>query len=409
MKHLFISFVLALTTLSAAGCDKTPPAETPAASEPVPIPLTKADEGIRDASNAFGLDVFARLYALRDGKDVAFSPLSLSLALAMAAEGAEGDTWKQFTDVLGWGASSKDDLGAFYAKMTEGLVKADPEVSFSSNNSLWAAENLALKPDYKSLLERWFAAESYTADFTEPATKNRINQWCSDKTDGKIPQMLDELDPLTRLMLINALLYKAPWRDKWELVNNREFRGENEKSRKDFLHAAKNFGYANCGDFEAVRLPYGNTAYEMVAFLPKEGKTVGDILPAVAEKMDGLALPERPAEVFLPKFSTDYSTKEALPKVLKDKGLILPFSGDADFSGISEAEALYISKVLQKVRVDVTEKGTEFAAVTVIEFRKTTSVGTPPAKVVVDLNRPFVYLIREVSSGAILLLGTLSD
>ena len=409
MKHLFITFVLALTTLSAAGCDKTPPAETPAASEPVPIPLTKADEGIRDASNAFGLDVFARLYALRGGKDVAFSPLSLSLALAMAAEGAEGDTWKQFTDVLGWGASSKDELGAFYAKMTEGLVNADPEVSFSSNNSLWAAENLALKPDYKSLLERWFAAESYTADFTEPATKNRINQWCSDKTAGKIPQMLDELDPLTRLMLINALLYKAPWRDKWELVNNREFRGENEKARKDFLHADKNFGYADCGDFEAVRLPYGNTAYEMVAFLPKEGKTVGDILPAVAEKMDGLALPERPAEVFLPKFSTDYSTKEALPKVLKDKGLILPFSGDADFSGISEAEALYISKVLQKVRVDVTEKGTEFAAVTVIEFRKTTSVGAPPAKVVVDFNRPFVYLIREVSSGAILLLGTLSD
>ena len=89
--------------------------------------------------------------------------------------------------------------------------------------------------------------------------------------------------------------------------------------------------------------------------------------------------------------------------------MTLPFSGDADFSGISGAEALYISKVLQKVQVDVTEKGTEFAAVTVVEFRKNTSVSTPPAKVVVDFNRPFCYLIREVSSGAILLLGTLSN
>ena len=405
MKHLLISLLL---TLAAVACGKTSPDEGPVAGDPVPIPLTKADEGIRDASNAFGLDVFGRLYAVRNGKDVAFSPLSLSLAMAMAAEGAEGDTWKQFSDVLGWGAATKDELGAFYSKMTEGLVKADPQVSFSSNNSFWAAQDLSLRAEYKSLLERWFAAENYTVDFGNDATLAQINKWCSDKTDGKIPQMLDELDPLTRLMLINALLYKAPWRDKWELAESREFRGEHAKSRKDFLHADKDFGYADGGDFEAVRLPYGNTAYEMVAFLPKEGKTVGDILPAVAKSLDGLALHERPAEVFLPRFSTDYSTEDALVKVLKDKGLILPFSGYADFSGISTAEALYISKILQKVQVDVTEKGTEFAAVTVIEFRKNTSVG-PSGKVIVDFNRPFAYLIREVSSGAILLLGTLTD
>ena len=102
MKRLLLSFLLVLCGLGAAGCSKTPPVENPAASEPVPIPLTKADESVRDASNAFGLDVFARLYAARGGRDVAFSPLSLSLALAMAGEGAEGDTFKQFADVIGW-------------------------------------------------------------------------------------------------------------------------------------------------------------------------------------------------------------------------------------------------------------------------------------------------------------------
>ena len=406
MKLLLISFLL---TFAAAGCGKIAPDEEPAASDPVPIVLTKADEGIRDASNDFGLDVFSRLYAVRGGKDVAFSPLSLSLALAMAAEGAEGDTWKQFSQVLGWNAASKDELGAFYAKMTEGLLKADPQVSFSSNNSFWAAKDLELSADYKALLERWFAAESYTVDFSTPGTLSQINRWCSDKTDGKIPQMLDDLDPLTRLMLINALLFKAPWQNKWEVLNGREFRGENAKSRKDFLHADKEFAYADCGGFEAVSLPYGNTAYEMVAFLPKEGRTVGDILPDLAEKAGSLSLRSRPAEVFLPKFSTSYFTEDALSKVLKDKGLTLPFSNLADFSGISTAEQLYISRVLQKVQVDVTEKGTEFAAVTVIDFRKNASIGQPVSKVVVDFNRPFVYLIREVSSGAILLLGTLSD
>lgn len=406
MKFLLISLLL---SLAATGCGKIAPEEEPVASDPVPIVLTKADEGIREASNTFGLDVFSRLYAVRNGKDVAFSPLSLSLALAMAAEGAEGDTWKQFSQVAGWNAATKDELGAFYAKMTEGLLNADPQVSFSSNNSFWAAKDLDLRPEYKALLERWFAAESYTVDFSAPATLSQINRWCSDKTDGKIPQMLDELDPLSRLMLINALLFKAPWRDKWEVLDGREFRGENTKSRKDFLHADKEFAYADCGSFEAVSLPYGNTAYEMVAFLPKQGRTVGDILPDLAEKAGNLSLRTHPAEVFLPKFSTSYFTEDALTKVLKDKGLTLPFSGFADFSGISTAEQLYISRVLQKVQVDVTEKGTEFAAVTVIDFRKNASVGQPVSKVVIDFNRPFAYLIREVSSGAILLLGTLSD
>ncbi len=408
MKTLFVSFLIALAAFSAAGCDKTPPADEPAADEPVPIRLTKADQGVRDASNAFGLDVFSRLYALREGKDVAFSPLSLSLALAMAAEGAEGQTWEQFREVCGWKATTKDELGAFYNTMSAGLAAADPQVSFSSNNSLWAAPDLTLKADFKSLLERHFKAESYTVDFAGADALGRINGWCSEKTEGKIPRMLEDLDPLTRMMLINALLFKAPWRDKWELAKDRAFQGEKASSNKDYLHGDKTLAYADCGKFEAVALPYGNTAYEMVAFLPKAGSKLEDILPAIAQQAGSLSLTQRQAEVYLPVFSTSYFTGDALSKVLIDKGLSLPFSGLADFRGISESESLFISKVLQRVQVDVTEKGTEFAAVTVIEFRKNTSVGSPD-KIVLDFNRPFAYLIREVSSGAILLLGTLSD
>ena len=170
-------------------------------------------------------------------------------------------------------------------------------------------------------------------DFTDAATLSQINRWCSDKTDGKIPQMLEDLDPLTRLMLINALLYKAPWRDKWDLAQDRVFRGESTESRKDFIHADKSFGYADTDGFEAVRLPYGNGAYEMLAFLPKAGKTVGDILPAIAKTADALVLPERPAEVFLPKFSTAYFTGDNLNKVLTDKGLTLPFSAPESTGG----------------------------------------------------------------------------
>ena len=374
----------------------------------VPIELTKADGQIRDASNASGLDIFSRLYAVRGGQDVSFSPLSLSLAFAMAAEGAEGDTYKQIAEVFGWGDASKDELGAFYKKMVAGLADADPKVSFTSSNSLWTAKDFAANDSYKKRLTDHFAAECYQVDFTAAATLDKINKWCYDKTDGKIPKVLQQLDPATRMMLINALLYKAPWATEWTVEKNRAFRGEGAVSKKDYLYAEKTFGYLDLGDCEAASLAYGNGAYEMVVFLPKEGRTVEGILPLVKERAGSLVLPSRTVEVFLPMFSTDYSTDGALPAILKAKGVRLAFSDAADFSGISKAESVMISQVLQKVKIDVTEKGTEFAAVTTISFVNSALPTTPPKKIVFDADRPFVYMIRETSTNTILLIGTLS-
>ena len=404
-----ISFCLAgLFLLPSCGTAFIPEDPEPEYAAPVPIELTKADEGIRVASNATGLDLFQRLCAVRGGGDVSFSPLSLSLAFAMLTEGAEGETYKQLTEVFGWGEATKEELGAFYKKMIAGLVTADPQVSFTSSNSFWAALDLKLLARYKTLLKENFDAESYEVDFSQPATLARINAWCSEKTDGKIPHMLSELNPDLRLMLINALLFKAPWAEAWTVKTGRDFKTGSGTVRKDYLHANREYRYAELSDCEAVSLPYGNGAYEMLVFLPKAGKTIADILPTVVKEGGALHLSSRQVEVFLPKWSTEYSTEELLIPALKAKGLLLPFSNAADFSKISAAEALKVSQVLQKVKIDVTEKGTEFAAVTVIGLEKATSVMNPPKPVVFDADHPFVYLIRERSSGAILLLGTLS-
>ena len=377
----------------------------------VPISLTKSEMAIRDASNDFGLSIFQHLYAASDG-NVAFSPLSLSLALAMAAEGAEGETWQQFADVIGWDASTKEEVGAYYQKMLDGLIKADTNVLLSSANSFWASNTLPLKPDYKSLLQRWFGAESYTVDFTQPATLERINSWCSDKTDGKIPKMLDKIDPKTALMLINALLFKAPWKLTWDIKSGREFTtAAGTKARKDYLYVKdQRLTYGDFGDFELVRAPYGNGAYQMDIILPAPGKTLAEVLPQVESGDINYNLQTSDVTLYLPKWSLDYSTGDHLIPALKARGLTLPFSGSqADFSGISQ-KPLFISQVLQKVRIDVTEKGTEFAAVTVIVGELTSAMPpvTPP-RVPVDVNRPFAYTIRESTSGTILLLGTLSD
>ena len=408
MKKTFILLSAALLLLPA--CEKLnreKDLKPEDLTNPVPIELTKADETVRNASNDFGMRVFSGLLDKAQGREVSFSPLNVSLALAMAGEGAEGETFKQFADVIGWGEATKEEIGAYYKKMIAGLVTTDPQVSFSSCNSFWAAKNLVLLDDYKSLLTRNFAAESFSVDFSDSATKDRINQWCSDKTDGKIPQMLSELSPATRLMLINALLFKAPWGLTWEVRTGREFNGTAGKTKKDYLHANHMLGYGEFEDFEYVSIPYGNGSYEIDVVLPKAGKSIQSILPTVNYDAFQYAFPGTEVDLYLPKWSTEYSSGDDIPKVLDAMGLILPFSDDADFSGISR-EALKISSILQKVRIDVSEKGTEFAAVTVIAMDNSAGPVTPK-KVTLDLNRPFAYFIREKSTNTLLLAGTLSN
>ena len=408
MKKTFI--ILAAGLLSLTACEKLNQEENlkpEDLTEPVPIELTKAEREVRNASNSFGMKVFGELCARFDKKDISFSPLSLSLALAMAGEGAEGETFKQFADVIGWGDATKEEIGAFYKKMIGGLVTADPLVEFSSSNSLWAAQDFKLKADYKSLLEKSFAAESYSVSFKDASTLDKINKWCSDKTDGKIPQMLSELDPDLRLMLINALLFKAPWHITWEVKPNRLFHGLAGQGKKDYLYAKNMLSYGEYEDYEYVAIPYGNEAYEMDIVLPKEGKSVREVLPGVEYDAFQYAYPGTEVELYLPKWSTDFSTEDSLIPILKSMGMTLPFSDFADFSGMAD-EALCIGSILQKVRIDVSEKGTEFAAVTVIGVVNT-SVPVTPKKVVLDLNRPFAYFIREKSSNTLLLAGTLSN
>ena len=377
----------------------------------VPIQLTKSEESVRNASNDFGINTFRLLYGDGTAGDVAFSPLSLSLALAMAAEGAEGETWKQFADVIGWDAATKEEVGAYYQKMIEGLVKADESVQFTSANSFWTDKRLKMHGTYASLLKNYFDAEAYEVDFTLPATLEQINKWCSDKTEGKIPQMLSELDPDTALMLINALLFKAPWALTWDIKQGRDFTSAaGAKVKKDFLYVKdRQLAYGDFGDFELVRAPYGNGAYQMDIILPKQGKTLAEILPQVESGAVNYSLKPTEVTLYLPKWSTDYSTEDALIPALKAQGLTLPFETfKADFSGISE-QPLFINLIQQKVKIDVTEKGTEFAAVTVVGFLPNSVGPVTYPKVTVDVNRPFAYTIRETTSGTILLLGTLSE
>lgn len=379
------------------------------AAELVPINLTEAEQAVNDASNALGLKLFRELQ--KEGKNMAISPLSISLALSMAAEGADGDTYAEMARVLGWGDAGKEEVGAYYKKMIDGLKLVDRNVLFTSANSSWMAKDFTVKPDYMKALTDYYAADAASVDFSLKKTYDEINRWCSDKTDGKIPTILDNQNSYYRMVLINALLFKAPWAVTWKVKPGRRFNAEagaQFNSKKDFLYVEdEELPYKAYEDFEYVGIPYGNGAYKMDIIFPKERKSLSGVLAGLQDNYFSGAKRAK-VTLYLPKWSEAFKAADELLDALMKLGLRLPFSPAADFSGISE-EPLIISDIIHKTQVDVTETGTEFAAATALVMVFGSANPKEPERVTVDLNRPFFYVIRETTSGAILLMGAIKQ
>lgn len=386
-------------------CEKEVP-ERITTKEAVPIVLTKAQEGFRDASNSFGIEVFRNVYKDALGKDVICSPFSLSMALAMSAQGAKADTWNQFAAVLNWGNASKEDIADYYKAMISGLAKADPAVGFGNESSVWITSNYVIKPDYKKTLSSYFSAESYETDFSKAASVDLINNWVASKTEGKITQMLTELDPQTRLLLLNALLFKGPWSYETTKAKKDKFYGNAGESQKDFFDmSCEIIGYEKRERYEVFRLPYGNGSYDMTVLLPSKGVLLQDI---VEDLHVSALLPHdyASAHVHFPCFSLSWdSGSKLIINALQKTGLTLPFSSNADFSDIHDN--LMITSILQKTTIDVNEQGTEFEAATLVQMGDG-AAGTVDIKEI-GVNRPFLFAIRETSSDTFLLIGTVSN
>lgn len=404
-----VSFIavclLAIGTLCA--CNKQNP-DDPGNDVPdkpfEPITLTKAEREINTASNQFGFDVYHKIYA---GNNILISPLSLSLALSMATNGAEGKTAEEMLSTLGFAGQAKDDMNSYYQKMISALLEADPKTTFEVANSIWANESIGIKKSFTDVTKKYFSSEVYPADFSEQATVDRINKWCSDKTHGKIPTILDGPDPDLVMALINALYFKGTWAfDFDEKVKKEDFTTLSGSKSKVEMMTAQRESYAEYDGYGMVSLPYGNGAFTMDVILPPKDE---DFAKAVARfdasTFMALAASSRPAKVNLklPKFTFDYTT--TLNDALQALGIKAAFNGsDADFSAMAE-KPLMISMVKQKTFIDVNEKGTEAAAVTFIGFVTTAYRPEEPPTVDFFVDRPFLFVIREISTGAVLFMG----
>ena len=383
----------------------------------LPRDLSPAELRVIEGSNAFAFELLGTLLDRADGDNVFASPLSASMAFGMAMNGAEGDTWAEMRDVLGFDGLSESQINGAYQDLIALLLALDPTVAFGLGNSLWVDDELALLPDFVARVGTHFDAEARTLDFADPATRAVINAWVSDVTSGRIDELLESIPPDVIMYLVNAVYFKGDWRTTFD--RERTAPAPFTTLAGDVVQVpmmAGEVGYRVLFREEATvaELPYGGGAFTAVAVLPPEGESVAQLvesldpqlwaewMAALAVRAEGEDLDSEGILVRLPKIELEWGSDLIEP--LRDLGMIRAFDWRAaDFSRLTGGRDLYIQQALQKTFLKVDEEGTEAAAATAVGFGPTSA---PPAA---SFDRPFILAIRERLSGTILFLGVIAD
>ena len=326
------------------------------------------------------------------------SPYSAGVALSMLAEGAEGQTRAELDDALNGCIFKAEDLGS------------NDSIVVKSANSLLVGDNFSIKNKYVSLLEKDYDAFVTTQNFLDPATVQAINNWCSENTEGKIKGIVDRLGSNDVMILVNALYFNAPWQKGFDAESTRKgvFHGVKGAEQVDMMTQRNKFRYAQYMGCQMVELPYAGGRYSMYVVLPSEGMDVNSMIPYISESAFDAAmgmLDSREVILTMPKFKLE--TSLVLNDALQDMGIETAFSGAADFKGIAATGNLVLEQVKQKCYIDVTEEGTEAAAVTSVQVRLTSVDRNPVARMTVD--RPYLFFIQDSQSGNILFAGKVVD
>jgi len=385
------------------------------------------DEGqvktMADANNYFGFNLYRDIEKKKPDTNLFVSPLSLSQALGMTANGASGTTLTEMQKVLGLSNLGLDNANQYSRTTLDSLksstVNSNPEIQSgdkpTSNiaNSLWANKNSSFLPAFTDTVSKYYDGTSQSLDFANPQSLLTINQWVSDRTNAKITNALDDLSNAD-LLLIDAIYFKSSWEIPFDVsqTQNTSFKTENNGSKTiPMMSNQSSYTYAEDNGLQIVALPYlGN--YSMVAFLPKQGTNIADVVSSMtfANYQDYIKkLSSQDGIVKLPKFNIQYSDTDILSD-LTDLGMTTAGTSQADFSKMSDVPQM-ISAVIHKTFISTDEKGTEATASTVVKMMST-AVGpgsTPPPPFQFTADHPFFFTIQNNTDNSIIFMGTVND
>jgi serpin B len=369
-----------------------------------------------ELSGDFDIDLFRQTFvSASEAKNTVISPLSIKIAMAMAAEGASGKTLSEIRDILGIDENTKLDV-----KQLIEQIENDEDITFDIANSFWGKEGLEFDLEYTNTLEQYYNAEVEEVDFSDLATNKLLNDWVSDETDDKITIIVPPDEDLTPYItvLMNAIYFNAKWSlpfDEEDTEKDNFTTIDGSETEVDMMYLNSEFDYYEDEQIQVISLPYGESEkYAMRVYLPKENVDFVDFVSDInAEKLSEWTeqFTYEEGMIKLPRFKIEYSNS-GFVDILKKLGVKDAFLfGTADFTRmtVSRRSDIFIDKIIHKTYIDVTEEGTEAAAVTAIMM--VGSMASPEEVVPFSMivNSPFLFTIKDTEEGNILFIGAVTN
>ena len=387
------------------------------------IVLTRSQMDFVQSNNKFALDLFKKVSEEEEGKSMVISPLSVTFTLAMVSNGTAGESQREINTVLGYDGDGIDDLNGFCKTMLKQIMEIDPSTGLEIANMVLANnEFVQLKEEFIQSVQDNFEALVCYKDFSKEDVQDYINRWCEEKTHGMIKEFYNRKIPKsTIIMLLNATYFKGIWASKFKKNDTKKEKFtqmDGSKITVNMMHQQDRFNYGEIGDVcKMMTLPYGNQAFRMVLLLPEEGKTIDDLKLSLDQELWNKIINNQrglQTDVKLPSFETEFGTKSIID-ALRELGIekVLSGLGGASGQGVplhsaDFSEDFRISDIEHKTIITVDEEGSEAAAITsAIAVASSNGHSSEPESKVFEFHadRPFIYAITEVSTGAIIFMG----
>ena len=368
-------------------------------------------ENLVNSINDFGFNLLKKLP--EDQKNIAISPYSIFTAISMTSEGANNRTLSEMRNTLMLTDSSKVaiEIKQLQKKM---LDFDDQYLNLHIANAIWLHNNFKIQSDFQKTIQREYMAELRKSDMNNTdQTLKDINGWVKLHTNNKIPSILEELDPSTRLILLNAIYFKADWNSPFtpDLTRKENFwQTEHYKIEVDMMHQISHLPYYKDARLQALKLNYKKCNFSLLVLLPNPHTDMYSLLQELDDlyfqKINSSFNKKAKIDLALPHFKLDYQKK--LNDPLKKMGMELAFSDYADFSRINAKKDLYIDQIQHRAFLEVNEIGTEAAATTAVAVALK-SAGPPPVPIKFYVDHPFIFILQYNPDNLILFSGIIND
>jgi serpin B len=369
--------------------------------------LQRIDANLVAAMNALAFQVLSQIGKQNRNRNLFISPLSITLALALLYNGADGVTQQELAEILGIQNIELEEVNAAFAVIRDELEQHGGQINLSIANSLWAQKGLLFKQDFIQRSKDFYSTEVFNLNFADSEALLIINDWVKNKTNGKINEIVRsrDLDANTILILLNAIYFQGNWRHQFSKANTKEapfILSDGKPKLLPMMTQSGVYKYFQDEDFQAIALPYGDSNISMRIFLPDEQKSLSNFqqhLDNQKWQQWRSQFSKRQGNLVLPRFKVDY--EDSLMDTFKSLGMKVALSAEANYQNLCNG-SVSISDIRHKAFVEINEEGTEAAAATSVLMQRSIV-----QRFSMVINRPFFCAIQDDQTGVILFLGAI--